>query len=304
MSMRADTNALAAAGGVQAPVPRLNCDLASAVAEAHAAYAACRPRSRALHDQARAVMPGGNTRSVLSYRPFPTAMARSEGCHLCDVDGHEYLDLCGEYTAGLFGHSEPRIQAAVVEAIGHGLNLSAVGEAEVELARILCRRFPSMQLVRFTNSGTEANLMALTAARAFTGRQAVLAFRGGYHGGVLTFPVEDASAATVPFPFVMADYNDAAGAQVLIHARAGDLAAVIVEPMLGSGGCIPAQARLPGGLARCYIGCRHAAGLRRGDDLPHEWGRAAGASRDRAGPDHIGQIRGGRHELRRVRRPG
>ncbi len=183
-------------------------------------------------------MPGGNTRSVLSYGPFPTAMARGAGCRLWDVDGHEYLDLCGEYTAGLFGHSEPRILEALEAALARGLNLAAVGHGETRLARLLVDRFPSLDMVRFTNSGTEANLMALTAARAFTKRAKIMVFRGGYHGGVLTFPIGGASAATVPFPTVMADYNDAEGAVALIEEHAADLAAVIVEPMLGSGGCI------------------------------------------------------------------
>lgn len=189
-----------------------NSDISSSVAEARATYVAARPRSQALHQQALAVMPGGNTRSVLSYGPFPTAMASGTDCRLRDIDGHDYLDLCGEYTAGLFGHSEPRIHAAIVQALSCGLNLAAVGESEVHLARILCDRFPSMELVRFTNSGTEANLMAVTAARAFTGRDQVMVFRGGYHGGVLTFPLAGPSAVTVPFPVVLADYNDALGA--------------------------------------------------------------------------------------------
>jgi glutamate-1-semialdehyde 2,1-aminomutase len=186
-------------------------------------------------------MPGGNTRSVLSYGPFPTAMARGEDCRLWDIDGHEYLDLCGEYTAGLFGHSEGRIHRAVAGAMANGLNLAAVGAPEVTFARILVERFPSMELVRFANSGTEGNLMALTAARAFTGRGTVMAFRGGYHGGVLTFPVSGVAKVTLPMPFAMADYNDAAGAIAVARAHAADLAAIIVEPMLGSGGCIPAD---------------------------------------------------------------
>ncbi len=218
-----------------------NSDIPSSVVEARAAYVAARPQSEALHRHALAVMPGGNTRSVLSYGPFPTAMARGTDCRLWDVDGHAYLDLCGEYTAGLFGHSEPRIHAAIVQAMSSGLNLAAVGEAEVWLARILCDRFKSMELVRFTNSGTEANLMAIMAARAFTGREQVMVFRGGYHGGVLTFPLSGASAVTVPFPVVMADYNDAPGAVALIREHAATLAAVIIEPMLGGGGCIPAR---------------------------------------------------------------
>ena len=225
---------------MSATATRGNSDILSSLAEARSAYVAARPRSKALHDRALAVMPGGNTRSVLSYGPFPTAMARGEDCRLWDIDGHAYLDLCGEYTAGLFGHSEPRIHAAVARAMQTGLNLAAVGEAEVHLAQILCDRFASMELVRFANSGTEANLMAVTAARAFTGRETVMAFRGGYHGGVLTFPITGASPVTVPFPMVMADYNDTAGAVGLIQDHGAGLAAILIEPMLGSGGCIPA----------------------------------------------------------------
>ena len=218
-----------------------NSDIMSSVADARAAYVAARPRSKSLHEQALAVMPGGSTRSVLAYGPFPTAMASGADCRLWDVDGHAYLDLCGEYTAGLFGHSEPRIHAAITKAMSTGLNLAAVGEAEVQLARILCDRFSSMELVRFTNSGTEANLMAITAARAFTGRATIMAFRGGYHGGVLTFPMTGPSEVTAPFPVVLADYNDTAGAVALIREHAAGLAAVIIEPMLGGGGCIPAR---------------------------------------------------------------
>jgi len=226
---------------LSAPAALRNSDIAETLAEARERYAALRPRSRALHDRARQVMPGGNTRSVLAYGPFPTAMARGEGCRLWDLDGHEYLDLCGEYTAGLFGHSEPRVHAALYAALGRGVNLAAVGEAEERLARLICDRFPSIDLVRFSNSGTEANLMALMAARAFTGRSHMMAFRGGYHGGVLTFPVAGASPATVPIPTVLAEYNDANAAAAAIREHAGTLAAVIVEPMLGSGGCIPGQ---------------------------------------------------------------
>ena len=218
-----------------------NSDIADCVAEARERYRSARPNSAALHAKAREVMPGGNTRSVLSYGPFPTAMDRGADCRLWDIDGHEYLDLCGEYTAGLFGHSEPRILAALHAALARGLNLAAVGHGEADLARLLIDRFRSLDMVRFTNSGTEANLMAITAARAFTQRAEIMVFRGGYHGGVLTFPITGPNAVTVPFPTVMADYNDIQGAVALIEEHAADLAAVIVEPMLGSGGCIVGQ---------------------------------------------------------------
>lgn len=220
---------------------RRNSDLASALAEARALYTAARPKSAALHDKASEVMPGGNTRSVLAYGPFPTAMARGEDCRLWDIDGREYLDLCGEYTAGLFGHSEPLIHDALRATLKRGTNLAAVGEGEEKLARILCGRFPSIERVRFTNSGTEGNLMALTAARAFTGRETIMVMRGGYHGGVLTFPLSGPSAVTLPLAFVMADYNDVESARSVARAHADDLAAIIVEPMLGGGGCIPAS---------------------------------------------------------------
>lgn len=218
-----------------------NSDLDAALAEAREQYAASRPHSARIHAQARAVLPGGNTRSVLFYTPFPTAMTRGEGCFLEDADGRRYVDFCGEYTAGLFGHSEPRIQAALHAAIDRGLNLASVGEREGQLARLLCERFPSLERVRFTNSGTEANMLALGAARAFTKRSGIVGFRGGYHGGLLTF-VGGGSAINAPIPVMLADYNDAGQVLDLIRTNSGKIGAIIVEPMMGSGGCIPASA--------------------------------------------------------------
>src|SRR5215467_14554101 len=218
-----------------------NSDLDAALTEAREQYAASRPHSARIHARAREVLPGGNTRSVLFYTPFPTAMTRGERCFLEDADGRRYIDFCGEYTAGLFGHSEPRIKAALHAAIDRGLNLASVGEREGQLAALLCARFPSLQRVRFTNSGTEANMMALGAARAFTGRTGIVGFRGGYHGGLLTF-VGGGSAINAPIPVALADYNDTGQVVDLLRSRSGEIAAVIIEPMMGSGGCIPATA--------------------------------------------------------------
>jgi glutamate-1-semialdehyde 2,1-aminomutase len=228
-----------APAAIAKPADRRNSDLAEAVAEAREAYAAARPRSAALHAAARETLAGGNTRSVLFYTPFPTAMAGGEGCWVTDIDGHRYLDLIGEFTAGLFGHSEPRILAAVKAALDRGINLAAVGADEAQLAALICGRFPSVERVRFTNSGTEANLMALAAARAHTGKSRVLFMRGGYHGGVLTFGIDGPHPVTVPVPVAMTDYNDTEAAVALIRDL-DDLAAVILEPMMGGGGCIPA----------------------------------------------------------------
>jgi glutamate-1-semialdehyde 2,1-aminomutase len=220
--------------------PRRNSDLDAALAEARQQYAAARPKSADIHARARAVLPGGNTRSVLFYTPFPTAMASGEGCLLVDADGHRYIDFCGEYTAGLFGHSDPRIVSALHAAIDRGLNLAAVGEREGQLAALLCARFPSFERVRFTNSGTEANMMAMGVARAFTGRPGVLGFQGGYHGGLMTF-VGGGSPINAPVPVRLAEYNDADGAVRLLREHASEIGAVILEPMMGSGGCIPAS---------------------------------------------------------------
>lgn len=217
-----------------------NSDLESAIAEAHERYTAARPKSAALHQKAKAVMPGGNTRSNLYYAPFPTAMAGGQGCAVTDIDGNAYLDLCGEYTAGLFGHSETRILEKVQAAIGRGIGLASVGENEPKFAELVCARFPGIEKVRFTNSGTEANMMALTVARHHTKKAGILVFRGGYHGSVLTFTGGGPSAMTAPMDFVMADYNDLDGTVALMREHKVRIGAVILEPMQGSGGCIPA----------------------------------------------------------------
>jgi glutamate-1-semialdehyde 2,1-aminomutase len=229
----------------------------AALAEAGAAFIDRNPLSAAAYIRAEAVMPGGNTRSVLFYEPFPLVMVRGDGCFLWDADGHRYLDLLGEFTAGLYGHSNPPILAAIRAALESGLNFGAHTLMEPELARLLCDRFASIERLRFTNSGTEANLMALALAKAFTGRSRILVFTGGYHGGVLTFGAGH-SPANVPHDVIFGSYNDAEGARRLIAANAADLAAVLVEPMLGSGGCIPGE---PAFLTALQEGARSVGAL-------------------------------------------
>lgn len=215
-------------------------ELQARLAEAERRFIERNPNSeRQLAESAR-VLPGGNTRTVLFYRPFPLVMARGEGCRLWDLDGHVYIDFLGEYTAGLFGHSHPLIRRAMSEAIEAGLNLAAHNVLEARLAAALCARFPSLERVRFTNSGTEANLMALSLARVVTGRSKVMVFEGAYHGSVFIFG-KASQALNVPFEFVIAPYNAPAECARLLQQHAHDLAAVIVEPMLGSGGAIPIE---------------------------------------------------------------
>ena len=215
-------------------------NLDQALAQAIDRYRHARPASERIFNDATLVLPGGNTRSVLFFAPFPPAMARGEGCYLWDADGHRYLDALGEFTAGIYGHSEPAIRAAITEALAGGLSLSSHTAREGALAREVQRRFPAMELLRFTNSGTEANLMALASACAHTGRRKVLVFKGGYHGGVLAF-AGGGSPVNVPHEWIVARYNDLQDVRAKVAPHQGDLAAILVEPMMGSGGCIPAD---------------------------------------------------------------
>jgi glutamate-1-semialdehyde 2,1-aminomutase len=216
-----------------------NIDIAAALAEAQEQYRAVNPNSLRQYEEACAALPGGNTRSAIYVEPFPLTMAKGEGAHLWDLDGHEYVDFLSEFTAGIFGHSHPVIRRAVDDALDSGWNLGAQGAAEARFAAAICARFPSIDLVRFTNSGTEANLMAVAAARAITGRDKILVFAGGYHGGVFYFRGKG-SAVNAPFDFLLGAYNDIEGTRALVAPHREDLAAIMIEPMLGGSGCIPA----------------------------------------------------------------
>ena len=212
--------------------------LERALKDARTRYVSANPRSKAADKNAEKFLPGGNTRSVLHYDPFPLTMVRGEGAELVDLDGHRYADFLCEYSAGLFGHSDKIIRAAVHEAIDRGVVMGAPTHYERELAGLLCARFSSIERIRFCNSGTEANIMALTTARTVTGREKIIVFNGAYHGGVIKFPNGN-SAFNVPYDFVLSEYNDTEGTAELIHQLDDELAAVIVEPILGAGGNIP-----------------------------------------------------------------
>ena len=215
-------------------------DARDLVERARQDFADRNPESRRRHEDARTVLPGGHTRTVLSHPPFPLTFVRAEGAVLVDADGHEHLDLLGDYTAGLLGHSERRVIDAVHAALGELISVGGVHPHEAALAHLMCERF-GLDRVRFTNSGTEANLMAITTARQAAGRSKIMVFRGGYHGGVLYF-ASGPAPWNAPYEFVLAPYNDLDATVALITEHGDDLAAVLVEPMLGSGGCITADA--------------------------------------------------------------
>jgi len=216
-----------------------NIDIDAALKEAEEHYRARNPQSLALYDKACAALPGGNTRSAIYAEPFPLTMVKGEGAHLWDADGHEYADFLSEFTAGLYGHSHPAIRKAIDAALDGGINFGAHGQAEGKFAGAIRDRFPSIELVRFTNSGTEANLMAVSAALGITGRKKVLVFKGGYHGGVFYFRGKG-SPINAPFDYLMGTYNDIEQLRALVAPHKGDLACILIEPMLGGSGCIPA----------------------------------------------------------------
>ena len=219
--------------------PARNLDLATALDAARSAYVAAHPESQRIAAEASQVMPGGNTRTVLHYGPFPFVVERGEGAVLYDADGHAYDDFLGEYSAGLYGHNNPVIEAAVIVALKAGIVRGGPNAVDGQLARLMCERFAAVERVRFCNSGTEANILALSAARAFTGRTDVVVMQGGYHGGVLMFGGDH--PLNLPMPFHRARFNDAAASIALIRGLGDRLAAVLVEPIMGAGGVIPAE---------------------------------------------------------------
>lgn len=233
-------------------------ELEGDVAAAHAAYRSKRPKSAAADAAARTVMPGGNTRSVLHFDPFPFRVESAQGCELTDIDGHTYVDLLGNYTAGLLGHSPAPIRRAVSAALETGFAMGATHTVEIEAAQLVVDRFESIEQVRFTNSGTEANLMALAVALHHTGRTKIIVFDDGYHGGVLSFG--HGNAMNVPHDFVQLPFNDLAAVQAALGPSEGEseIACVLVEPMQGSGGCLPAA---DGFLAGLRQACDQAGAL-------------------------------------------
>lgn len=136
-------------------------------------YIESNPESAAMFNTATSVMPGGNTRTVLHHTPFPLVLESGRGTMVTSKDGKEYIDFVSEYSAAMYGHSHPRLHEAISEAMQRGMQLGSVIGQEAEFASLIQKRFPSMELMRFTNSGTEATTMAVAAALAFTGRKKV-----------------------------------------------------------------------------------------------------------------------------------
>ena len=230
-------------------------------------------RSDGLFAKAQRVIPGGVNSPVRAFRGVggsPFFVARAEGCRITDVDGRSYIDFLGSWGPLILGHAAPSLLEAVGEALRRGTSYGAPTEGEVELAELISRAVPSMEMVRLVSSGTEAAMSAIRLARGFTGREAIVKFEGCYHGhadsllvkagsGGATFGVPDSlgvpaalAALTITVPF-----NDLDAVATVLAARGGEVAAIIVEPVAGNMGVIPpAPGFLPGLRALCD---RHGA---------------------------------------------
>ncbi|KAI1629038.1 putative acetylornithine aminotransferase [Exophiala viscosa] len=218
--------------------------LQAALSQAHELYTQRHSASRKNYEEACNYMPGGNTRTVLFANPFPLTIDSGDACNLTTIDGTRYVDFLGEYTAAIYGHNHPEIKAALQRAIEGGWNYGGHNKLEPQLARLVCERFPAIDLVRFVNSGTEANMMAIATALAVTGKKKVLVFNKGYHGSTISGRVQSGKPTiNLPHDFVLGTYNDVQGTQALLHSLPKDsLAAILVEPMMGSGGCFAGTA--------------------------------------------------------------
>jgi len=232
-----------------------------------------RSKSEELFRRAQALIPGGVNSPVRAFRSVggnPLFIARGEGAHIFDADGNRYIDYVGSWGPLLLGHRHPAILAALEGALAIGTSFGAPTEQEVELAAEISEAVPSIELVRLVNSGTEATMSAIRVARGFTGRDLIVKFEGCYHGhvdsllvkagsGVATLGIADTQGVPKSFcdTTVALPYNSIDALERAFQAHGANIAAVIVEPVVGNMGCVPP---LPGYLeAMREITTRHGA---------------------------------------------
>ena len=266
--------------------------------------------SRQLQRRAETLLPGGVDSPVRAFRAVggePPFVVRAEGAYLWDADGNRYLDYFGSWGPMILGHAAPQVVRAVQEAAARGVSFGASTPTEADLAEMVRQAFPSIEMLRFVSSGTEATMSAIRLARAFTGRKFFIKFEGCYHGhsdgllvkagsGVATLGIpgsagvpEETIQHTIALP-----YNDIAAVEEAFTRYTGQIACVIVEPVVGNAGCIPPK---PG-----YLEALRAITARAGtvlifDEVMTGFRLALGGAQERYGiqPDMtcLGKILGG-----------
>ena len=218
------------------------------------------PKSAALYERAKKVMPGGNTRHTVFRTPHQVYAARGEGCRIIDIDGNSRIDAVGNFTSLIHGYGCEAIRVAAREQLENGLCFGMATPGEVRLSEILVERLPSVEQVRYCNSGTEAVMNAVKVARAFTGRAKIAKCEGAYHG---TYDVVETSQearpenwgepdAPTPVPtaagtpqgvlddVVIIPFNNVELGEKILRAKGNDLAAVLVDVMPNRAGLVPA----------------------------------------------------------------
>ncbi|MBH51984.1 MAG: aspartate aminotransferase family protein [Chloroflexi bacterium] len=225
-------------------------------------YIKTTPTSNALAKSARSSMPGGDTRTTAFWEPYPLYFKGGSGSSIKDVDGTDRIDFAANFTSMILGHSHPSVINSIENQIHIGFGFYGASESQTKLAAILCNRLPSVDQIRFTNSGTEATMNCIKAARAFTGKQLIAKFEGGYHGthdtvSISTKPKLTELSEANERPRVLPDnagitlntlrdvvvlpYNDLQLTESILLEHSKELAAIIVEPILGTSGMIPAD---------------------------------------------------------------
>jgi glutamate-1-semialdehyde 2,1-aminomutase len=221
-------------------------------------------KSDTLFQQARQVIPGGVNSPVRAFKSVgrnPLFIKRASGSKIWDEDGNEFIDYVGTWGPAILGHAHPRVIEALKKAAMDGTSFGAPTELEVKMAELICKLVPSVEMVRMVNSGTEATMSAIRLARAFTGRNKIIKFEGCYHGhgdsflikagsGAMTFGVPDSPG--VPSALAQltltAQFNSLHSVQRLVDEHKNEVAAVIVEPVVGNMGCVPPVAGFLEGL--------------------------------------------------------
>ncbi len=268
------------------------------------------PRSRALLDRACASIPGGVNSPVRAFRAVggePLFIARAKGARVYDESGGEYIDYIGSWGPAILGHAQPDVVRAVQHAAEGGLSFGAPTAAEVTFAEAVKKLYPSIAKLRCVSSGTEATMSAIRVARGFTGRDYIVKFEGCYHGhadhllvkagsGLATFGVPDSAGVpegTARTTLTLA-YNDIPALEALFAARGAEIAAVIVEPVVGNMGCVPP---VPGFLAKIIELCTKHGALSIFDEVMTGSRLAPGGAQERYGltPDltALGKVIGG-----------
>ena len=224
-------------------------------------------RSKAYDSKARHYLPGGDTRSAVYFLPYPTYIDYGAGCFLYDVDGNRYRDFHNNYTSLIHGHGHPAVVAAIQEQAAKGTLYGSPTTCQQELAAILCDRLPSVERVRFCNSGTEATMMCMRLARAYTGKEVILKMDGGYHGthdfaevnitastdGEIMPPLRKESMGIpdcILDAMMVVPFNNLDAAEETLSTYGHRIAAVIVEPMMNAGGLVAAKEGYLAGLRK------------------------------------------------------